>query len=145
MDGVWGADWAWGIPMLLGLVAFHVCGLVGLEGLLRWFERRRTKPRSMSYFLVLMLITANIAMALHILEAGAWAYLYLKIGSLEDISTALLYSLNAITSYGHVEVHLANQWRLLGAIESMNGVMIFGLATAFLFNAMRELRPIGQT
>jgi len=26
----------------------------------------------------------------------------------------------------------------------MDGVMIFGLATAFLFNAMREFRPVRQ-
>jgi hypothetical protein len=37
---------------------------------------------------------------------------------------------------------LSDDWRLLGAIESMNGVIIFGLTTAFLFNAMRELRPV---
>ena len=37
---------------------------------------------------------------------------------------------------------LSGEWRLLGAIESMNGVMIFGLTTAFLFNAMLELRPV---
>jgi len=56
----------------------------------------------------------------------------------------MLYSLNAITSYGHESTVLSRDWRLLGAIESMDGVMIFGLATAFLFNAMREFRPVRQ-
>lgn len=127
--------------MLLGSVAFHVCGLVGLEALLRWLERRRKKPRSMGDFLVLMLIVSNTVLLLHVLEAGAWAYLLMKLGSLENFRMALLYSLNAITSYGHEALRLENAWRLLGAIESMNGVMIFGLTTAFLFSAMRELHP----
>jgi hypothetical protein len=56
----------------------------------------------------------------------------------------MLYSLNALTSYGHEAVLLTDDWRLLGAIESMNGVMIFGLTTAYLFNAMREFRPVRQ-
>jgi len=127
--------------MLLVCVAFHVCGLVGLEGLLRWFEERRKKPRSMGYFLVMMLIIANIVLLLHVLEAGAWAYLLMKLGSIDNFHMALLNSLNAITAYGHEALHLEDAWRLLGAIESMNGVMIFGLTTAFLFSALRELLP----
>jgi hypothetical protein len=141
---MWGYDWAWGIPMLLGSLAFHVSGLVALEGVLRWFERRRKRPRSITYFLVLMLFTANTALLLHVLEVGAWAYVYLRVGAVDDLSTALLFSLNAMTSYGHDQVQLKDQWRLLGAIESMNGVMIFGLTTAFLFNAMTQLRPVRQ-
>lgn len=95
----------------------------------------------MGDFLVLMLLVANIALLLHVLETGAWAYLLMKLGSLDDFHSALLYSLNAITSYGHDGLRLENSWRLLGAIESVNGIMIFGLTTAFLFGAMRELRP----
>lgn len=139
---MWGADWAWGVPMLLGAIAFHVCGLVALEAVLRWIESRRRKPRSISYFLVLMLFTANVLLLLHVLEVGAWAFVYLRIDAVDNLSTALLFSLNAMTSYGHDHVWLTNPWRLLGAIESMNGVMVFGLTTAFLFNAMHELRPV---
>jgi hypothetical protein len=139
---MWGSDWAWGIPMLLGLVAFHVSGLVGLEALLRWIERHRVKPRTVSYFLVLMLFVVNMALLLHIFEVGAWARLYQRLDAMDDFSTAMLFSLNAMTTYGHDEMRLENKWRLLGAIESMNGVMIFGLTTAFLFNAMRDLRPV---
>lgn len=141
---MWEYDWAWGVPMLLGSLAFHVSGLVALEGVLRWFERRRKKPRSITYFLVLMLFTANTALLLHILEVGAWASMYMKLSAIDDLPTATLFSLNAMTSYGHDETHLKDQWRLLGAIESMNGVMIFGLTTAFLFNAMTQLRPVRQ-
>jgi hypothetical protein len=139
---MWGNDWALGIPMLLGLVAFHVCGLVGIEAILQWIERRRTKPRTIKYFLVLMLLTSNSILFLHILEVGAWAYLLLRIDAVDDFSAAVLHSLNAMTTYGHDQVRLTSQWKLLGAIESMNGVMNFGLTTAFLFNAMRELRPV---
>lgn len=141
---MWEIDWVWGIPMLLGSIAFHVSGLVGLEGVLRWFEHRRKKPRSITYFLLLMLLTSNVALLLHVAEVGAWAYLYMQINAVEGLPTATLFSLNAMTSYGHDEVLLKHQWRLLGAIESMNGVMIFGLTTAFLFNAMTQLRPVRQ-
>ena len=109
---------------------------------MQWIERRRTKPRTIRYFLVLMLLTSNSILLLHILEVGAWAYLLLRIDAVDDFSAAVLHSLNAMTTYGHDQVRLTSQWKLLGAIESMNGVMNFGLTTAFLFNAMRELRPV---
>ena len=88
--------------------------------------------------------SGNVALIMHVFEASVWALVYLHVGALPDYQTAMLYSLNALTSYGHEAVLLTDDWRLLGAIESMNGVMIFGLTTAYLFNAMREFRPVRQ-
>lgn len=142
---LWGVDWGYGIPMIILSIGFHVSGLVGLEWLLITIERRRKNPRSIAYFLLLMLIVSNATLLMHVFEATAWAVLYWRLAALPDFQTAVLYSLNAMTSYGHETALLTSDWRLLGAIESMNGVMIFGLTTAFLFNAMREFRPVRQS
>ena len=53
----------------------------------------------------------------------------------------MLYSLSAITSYGHVGIYLEARWSLLGAIEAMNGLILFGLTTAFLYAAIALVRP----
>jgi hypothetical protein len=76
------------------------------------------------------------------LEAEAWAALYLWLGALPDWHTAMLYSLGAITSYGGSKFYLADRWGLLGPIEAVNGLMLFGLTTAFLFTAMHNLWPL---
>lgn len=142
LSTIWGMDWFLGVPMTLFLIAFHVSGIGGTEWILRGIDRRRQHKRTVSYFLMLVLLSAILLLAMHCLEASAWAGLYWRIGALGDFQTALLYSLNAFTSYGHENTQLRNSWRLLGAIESMNGVMIFGLTTAFLFNTMLEFRPV---
>jgi hypothetical protein len=139
---LWGVDWGYGIPMILASIAFHVTGLVAIEYVLQTFDRRRKKPRSIFVFLVMILVTAIAALMMHIVEATAWALLYWRIEALSDFQSSMLYSLNAMTSYGHEGIRLDNDWRLLGAIESMNGVMIFGLTTAYMFNAMLEFRPV---
>ena len=54
----------------------------------------------------------------------------------------MLYSLDAITSYGHAAIFLADRWRLLGAIEAVNGLILFGLITAFLYAAIHEVWPL---
>jgi hypothetical protein len=53
----------------------------------------------------------------------------------------MLYSLSAITSYGHEHVFLEKEWRLLGAIEAVNGLILFGLTTAFFFAAIQNAWP----
>jgi hypothetical protein len=47
----------------------------------------------------------------------------------------MLYSMGAMTTYGHQSLFLEDRWRLLGTIEALNGWLLFGLSTAFLFLA----------
>jgi hypothetical protein len=39
------------------------------------------------------------------IEAAAWAVLYVWLGALPAWAPAMLYSLEAITSFGHADVH----------------------------------------
>lgn len=54
-----------------------------------------------------MVLLASLLLAI---EAGLWAAAYLAVGVLPDSRSAMLYSLGAITSYGHVE----SFWLLAG-------------------------------
>jgi len=54
---------------------------------------------------------------LHGFEGLLWAVAFQVLGALPDRRIAMLYSLNAMTSYGHVNMELAHQWQLLGALE----------------------------
>ncbi len=51
----------------------------------------------------------------------------------------MLYSLNAMTSYGHTNLRLDDHWHLLGAMEALNGWLLFGLSTAFLFAVIERV------
>jgi hypothetical protein len=51
----------------------------------------------------------------------------------------MLFSLNAITSFGHTNLSLQQQWQLMGALEALNGWLLFGLTTAFLFAAIQAV------
>ena len=136
----WRYDWAWGLPVLVLTVVAHVCVLVlALEALVRLAPNAKRKPNLLRSVAVLAL-TALGAATLHGLEAAVWATLYLGIGALTSVRSAMLFSLEAITSYGHAEIFLEDRWQLLGAIEAVNGLIIFGLTTAFIFAAIQDLR-----
>ena len=57
---------------------------------------------------------------------------------------AMLYSLNAMTTYGHANLFLKARWQLMGALEALNGMLSFGLTTAFLFAIIQRVWPLGS-
>jgi hypothetical protein len=141
----WAFDWVWGLPLLVITITFHIYMFVLMEKkLIRRPRGRRVLQRLPDYITPLALIGFGAAL-LHGIEAGAWAALYVLVGALPDPGEAILYSLNAITSYGHAEIFLAQRWRLLGAIEAMNGLILFGLTTAFLYAAIGLARAPAQS
>jgi hypothetical protein len=132
----------WGLPLVVATVVFHAFAL----GLINRGVSSRLIPRGthrISDLLAMWVIggTALCAVILHGMEATLWAIIYLGLGALPDNKTAMLYSLNAITSYGHTQATLKAHWQLMGAIESLNGWILFGLTTAFLFTVIQKAWP----
>ena len=82
------------------------------------------------------------ATVLHAIEAILWACAYRFLNALPDMRKAMLYSLNAITSYGHANLELEHHWELMGAMEALNGWLLFGLSTAFLFAVIHRLTDL---
>jgi hypothetical protein len=142
VDGIaaWKADWAWSLPMIVMTVVFHVAGL----GLLSEMAGRLGgggRSRSVLVFLVRLGIVALLAVVLHGLESFAWAGAYLWLGALPSLRQATLVSLGAMTTYGSSGIELAREWQLMGALEALNGMLLFGLTTAFLFAIVQKLWP----
>jgi hypothetical protein len=137
---VWDGNWAWSLPLILITVIFHVIGLVFINERVIRAKSFLAKRRSFLVGLSIILGAATlVAIILHALEAGIWAVLYQALGALPDSKSAVLYSLSAMTTYGHEHFDLANHWQLMGALEALNGMILFGLTTAFLYGMIREL------
>jgi len=95
-------------------------------------------------FAVVIGAVALLATILHGIEGTIWAVAYRLLGALPDNRSAMLYSLSAITSYGHASITLESHWQLMGALEALNGMLLFGLTTAFLFAMIQQVWPIGS-
>jgi len=95
-------------------------------------------------FTAVMGAAALLATILHAIEGIIWAVAYRLLGALPDNKTAMLYSLSAMTSYGHANIALEPHWQMMGALEALNGMLLFGLTTAFLFAMITEVWPVGS-
>ena len=137
---VWDGDWAWSLPLILITVVFHVIGLVFVNERVLRAKRFLAAQRSFLVgFSIILGAATLVAIILHAVEAVIWAGVYGALGALPDSKSALLYSLSAMTTYGHEHFELANHWQLMGALEALNGMILFGLTTAFLYGMIREL------
>ena len=141
----WGADWAWGLPLIILTVVIHVLALAYINQKTSSVSSRVMERRHpTAAFATVMGAVTLLATTLHAFEAGIWAGAYMFIGALPDGTSAMLYSLSAITSYGHATLSLETRWQLLGAIEALNGWLLFGLTTAFLFGMLQKVWSLGK-
>jgi hypothetical protein len=133
------------LPLIVVNVVIHVIGL-GLinESVVRVLSGARQRRRFMPTFALVMGVPALLATVLHGIEAATWATAYLLLGALPNTKSAILYSLSAMTSYGHANLFLEEQWQLMGALEALNGMLLFGLTTAFLFAMIQKVWPLGS-
>jgi hypothetical protein len=142
--GAWNTHWAWGLPLIVLNVVIHVLGL-GLinERVVRALTRVVEHRHFTLMFAVVMSVTVLLVTLLHAIEGVVWAAAYRLLGALPDNKSAMLYSLSAITSYGHADIFLADHWKMMGALEALNGMLLFGLTTAFLFSMIQFVWPLG--
>ncbi len=138
----WSADWVWGCPLIVLTVVIHVLGLgfITQKAILIYSEIMKHRYTTGAFVMVTGLTTL-LATILHGIEAAIWAVAYCVIGARPDFRSAMFYSLGAITTYGHQNLYLEERWRLMGAIEALNGWLLFGLSTAFLFWLIQEVSP----
>ena len=139
-DISWSSDWAWGLPLIVLTVVIHVLGLGIISHKAALASDKIHERRHPTFvFVVVVGATTLLATCLHAFEAGLWALAYLFLGALPDLRHTMLYSLNAITSYGHTDLALPDHWHLMGALEALNGWLLFGLTTAFLFAVIEKV------
>ena len=136
----WSADWVSGLPLIVLTVVMHVFGLGQIgQTVFRVFQGRRESRHPTFVFVVVVGATTLLATSMHAMEAGIWAIAYRLLDAIPDNKSAMLYSLNAITSYGHANIDLDSHWQLMGAMEALDGWLLFGLTTAFLFAAIEKV------
>ena len=128
--------------MVLATVAFHGAGLVALGRLLRIEAREEMarhlpafSPRTLGFIWSLVLAL----FVLHGVEIWAYAFMYVWLGAVSDIATGVYFSTISYAAIGYSDVHIRPEWRLVGAIEGINGLLLLGWSTAFFVPLVTRL------
>ncbi len=101
-----------------------------------WFQR---PPRVAKLFIGLSAVTL-VLMAAHSVMIWIWAATFLVLDVFDALEPALYFSIVAFTTLGFGDVLLPEEWRLLSGLAAANGLLIFGVSTAFLVEFFRDVR-----
>src|ERR1700760_2751816 len=74
---------------------------------------------------------------LHGIEAAVWAAAYLWLWALHLPAAAILYFVDSMATRGASELMLQPHWQMMGALEAADGMLLFGVSTAFIFTVMQ--------
>lgn len=75
----------------------------------------------------------------HITEACAWGVFLWRKRLIPTLTEAIYYSATSITAVGYGDVVQRHPWRMLGPLIAINGLLMFGCSTAFLFVVMEKV------
>ena len=91
--------------------------------------------KSVAIMMIVSLVTAGT----HLIQIALWAVVYLICGEVASFQQAFYCSAQNYTALGYGDVHLSERWQLLGPLEAVNGLLLFGLSTAIMFAVLSRL------
>jgi hypothetical protein len=118
--------------LLIGTTFIHlgctaaVLGWLGSVKRHDWVMRNSLTRASVLATLVLLMTSAAY------LESVLWAVSYRMADALPSFQEALYFSLVTFTTLGYGDITLGEEWRMLGALQAANGILMFGWTTALI-------------
>lgn len=98
--------------------------------------RKTTRPRL--HLMGVMIATATVLKVAHALEIVVWALTYGILDAAAPESELLYFAFVNYTTLGYGDITPVREWRLIGPLTAMNGVLLFGWSAAILFEVLRK-------
>ena len=120
---------AWGL--VAGTVVIHAAGLVLALGPVL----RSTVRVDVGFWPITWLVirTAWWLIVIHMIQIAFWALFYWWQRCLPDAESSFYFAGVTYTTVGYGDLVLPKQWRLLGPIQALTGILMCGLSTGFFF------------
>ena len=147
--GLTGGDmenWTWGLSLIALTIIIHATGIASMAILARrirdGLQSEGARWHALTITIGLIGAVGLLLAVLHGIEAGIWATVCWWLGALRSPGEALLYSVDSITTRGASGLMLDRSWRMMGALEAADGMLLFGISTAFIFGLMQLYAPL---
>jgi hypothetical protein len=131
-------NWTWGLSLIALTIAIHAIGVVTIAlAMLRirsWLAKQHLGFHYLTTIVICLVAAAGLLLAvLHGIEAAIWAAAFLWLGAIDSPLEAILYSLDSMATRGASGLTLRGPWRMMGALEAVDGMLLFGISPAFIF------------
>ncbi len=129
-----------GTAVILMTVLIHTAGLIGITHAMAWLVGHFRMHGRRSRVVAMVTVVLGLFVILTV-EVWLWAICYLAVGAFHDFETALYFSTVTFSTLGFGDVLPAERWRLLSALEAVNGFLVIGWSTAYLVAASTRVGP----
>lgn len=120
-------------------ILIHLVGLMALLGFTRiHIEKLRTPWLSVDRLLVPLSLALGLFL-LHGLEVATYAVLYRGLGTTATWEQAVFISSAAYSTASTADASFPHGWRVTVSLEALNGVLLIGWSTAFLFQTLHRI------
>ena len=91
--------------------------------------------------LLLMLVCVGVwVLAVVTICVWTWAFTFWALAAFPTIEASVYFTLAAFTTLGLGDVVAPQEWRILSVMAAVNGFLSFGLLTALMVEALRQVR-----
>jgi hypothetical protein len=135
-------SWRWGLSLIALTMAIHATAVVMMAFVGVKFraglETRTLNLWNLIAILICTIVVIGLLLAvLHGIECGIWAAAYLWLSALDSPIDALLFSVDSMSTRGASGLKLQQHWQMMGALEAVNGMLLFGVSAAYIFAVMQ--------
>ena|SRR5215831_18978755 len=135
-------SWHWGLSLIALTVAIHATAVVMMAfAMVKIRARLETRGLNLWHLLAILIfiivVIGLLLAVLHGIECGIWAAAYFWLGALDSPIDALLFSVDSMSTRGASGLTLQRHWRLMGALEAVDGMLLFGVSAAYIFAVMQ--------
>jgi hypothetical protein len=135
-------NWVCGLTLIIVTIIFHAtsAAFIALAQEKIWAPVKDRGAKARHAFRNWIAMTATVGLLLvmlHGIEVGLWAIAYSWTGALDSFSDAVFYSMDSMTTRGASGLELQHKWRMMGALEGIDGMLLFGISTAFMYAMMQ--------
>ena len=126
------------VLLIINMVIQVVALLLVIDYLLRRINANRMTPGFRTDITVMGVVLIVLFMG-HELQFAVWAALFVYLGEFPTFDTAFYHSVVNFTSLGYGDIVMSEKWRMLGALEAANGILMFGLTASSFLAVMTRL------
>jgi len=124
----------WGLMALC--VAVHAAGV---SSAFRWLQRQARVTPGFWFTTWMFIRVAGWMVFLHLIEITVWALFYVWKDAMVDLPSALYFSAVTYTTTGYGDLTLPPEWRLVGGVEALTGILMCGWSTGFFFAVVSRM------
>jgi hypothetical protein len=148
LQGMNGAEFLLPLVVVLGttlltLLIHGLCGRTMGTLVARAFRHGLAGLRFQTDGLVIA-FAAMLMLTAHLLEVTIWAVAMVLCGEVRGFGPAFYYSAGNYTTLGYSQFVMSVRWRLLGPLESLDGMLLIGITTALLFAIIQRVGRIAH-